>query len=102
MPGDTKSASLISSNTSGKDLDYVFETEGHARRQGQWRVPTTPSSWKTDMGKLTWIQKFSLGNTVRPNLKRELDGRWQMREAPPPPTHTSQHHLSFMLLSVTL
>lgn len=32
MPADTKSASLISSNTSGKDLGYVFETEGHARR----------------------------------------------------------------------
>lgn len=40
----------------------------------QMHVPRVPISWKTEMAKLPWAQEFSLGNTERPSLKREVDG----------------------------
>lgn len=76
----TKSACLIASNPSSKDLDDIFQTEGHTSSQVRWHALSLPTSWQTEMGKLTLTQEFSLGNTVRPNLKKELDIRCYMIE----------------------
>lgn len=97
MPADTKSAPLISSNTSGKDLDYVFETEGHARRQAQWRVPSAPSSWKADIGENSLEPRKSAWAIQWDPISKEnlmAGARWE--KVPP------QYHLSFMLLSIML
>lgn len=92
MPVDAKSAPLISSNTSSKDLDYVFETEGHTGKQVQWRVPSVPSSWKTDMGKTHLNPEIQLGQYGETHHQKRT--WWQVlddrRSAPP----TSVFHVT--------